>query len=235
MYCDAGDNICMRILLLEDHARFSKLLMEELQSDGHVIDLAPSAGVFEELIRDEVYELLIVDLSLPDGDGLNVIRSYRKRKRVAPIIIITARNSVADLVAGLDCGADDFLAKPFHIDVLRARIRAVLRRPRQLASQTQCVGRLTLCRESGTIRFEDGEIELSPSERRLLALLMCRAGSVVPKRMINGQIHGSENPNTPNAVEQLVSRLRKSLARSRSGVDVKTIRGVGYVLEEHAS
>lgn len=225
----------MRILLLEDQSRFAQLLKDCFRADGYAVDVVSSIAAFEAVTSTGNFDVLIVDLGLPDGDGLEAIRNYRKRGGTAPIIIVTARNKVNDLVVGLDSGADDFVAKPFHIEVLKARIRTLQRRPPTLAAKTQVVGRIALDRETGNILFEDGNISLSPAERRLLALLMRRAGSVVSKNLIECQVQGTEHPNTPNAVEQLVSRLRKSLSRSRSGVDVKTIRGIGYVLEERVN
>lgn len=225
----------MRILVLEDQVRFAQLLKECLVADGCVADVVGTISEFDVAARTGNYDLLIVDLGLPDGDGLDAIRRFRKAGGTASIIIVTARNKVNDLVIGLDSGADDYLAKPFHIDVLKARIRTIQRRPRTLAARTRCVGRITLDQETGEIRFEDGDVVLSPAERKLLALLMRRAGSVVSKNMIEYQVRGADRASTPNAVEQLVSRLRKSLAGSGSGVDVKTVRGVGYVLEERVS
>lgn len=225
----------MRILILEDQLRFTSLLKAGLEANSYVVDVVDTIADFDAVSRTGRYDLMIVDLGLPDGDGSDAIRNYRKAGGTAPIIIITARNKVNDLVQGLDCGADDFLCKPVHFDVLMARLRALQRRPRQLADRKRCVGKLTLDQVSGEIKFEDGDVPLSPAERRLLGLLMRRAGSVVSKTQIDGQVHGLDRQNSPNAVEQLVSRLRKSLARTRSGVDVKTIRGIGYVLEERPS
>lgn len=222
----------MRVLLLEDQERFASVLKDCLDRTGHLTDVATTVDEFEQRVASESYDQLIIDLGLPDGDGLDVISRYRRSGGTAPIIIVTARKMVNDLVVGLDRGADDFLTKPFHVEVLLARIRAVQRRPTKIAAPTQCVGRMTLDRASGEITFHECNVLLAPAERRLLGLLMQRAGSVVPKTMIDCQIHGMDRPSTPNAVEQLVSRLRKSLARSKSGVDVKTVRGIGYVLEE---
>lgn len=226
----------MRIALLEDDPRFGPLVKEHLEAGGCSVELATTVGVFENLIVTcGEFDALIVDLGLPDGDGLDFVRRYRKSGGTTPIIIVTARNLVKDLIQALDGGADDFVSKPVHIDVLRARIRAIMRRPKLLAARTHCVGRLMLDQETGEIRFQDGDVGLSPAERRLLALLMRRAGSVVSKNMIDGQLHGLDRPSSANAVEQLVSRLRRSLARGKSGVDVKTVRGIGYVLEERPS
>lgn len=234
--CVIAVNLTMRIALLEDDPRFGPLVKEHLEAGGCSVELSTKVAEFENLIATcSDFDALIVDLGLPDGDGLDFVRSYRKRGGTTPIIIVTARNMVKDLVQALDGGADDFVTKPVHIDVLRARIRAVMRRPKLLAARTHCVGGLMLDQETGEIRFQNGEVGLSPAERRLLALLMRRAGSVVSKNMIDGKLYGADRPNSANAVEQLVSRLRRSLARCKSGVDVKTVRGIGYVLEERPS
>ncbi|MCC0008684.1 MAG: response regulator transcription factor [Hyphomicrobiaceae bacterium] len=222
----------MRVLVIEDQLRFAQLLKDCLEQGGFVVDTVDSVAGFNAQAPAQDYDLFIVDLGLPDGDGLQAIRSYRDAGGTKPVIVVTARNMVNDLVNGLDCGADDFLTKPFHIEALKARIRAVLRRPQAIQKKEHCVGRLKLDQETGEIHFEDGNVALSPAERRLLAVLMRRAGSVVSKSLIDGQVNGSDRCCTPNAVEQLVSRLRKSLARAEVGVDVKTVRGIGYVLEE---
>lgn len=222
----------MRVLILEDQLNYAQLLKECLQKAGYVVDTIDSVVAFSALLQSDIYDLLIVDIGLPDGDGLDAIRDFRRRGGTTPIIVVTARNMVNDLITGLDCGADDYLTKPFHIDVLKARMRAVLRRPQQIEAKVHQVGQLRLDQQSGEIQFESGTVVLSPAERRLLALLMRRVGSVVSKTLIDGQINGSDRCGTPNAVEQLVSRLRRSLARTKAGVDVRTVRGIGYVLEE---
>ncbi len=222
----------MRILILEDQLRYAQLLKDCLQTSSYSVDTVDTVTSFVAQLQSETYDLLIVDIGLPDGNGLDAIRDFRRSGGTTPIIVVTARNMVSDLISGLDCGADDYLTKPFHIDVLKARMRAVLRRPKPIKASVHRVGRLRLDQHSGEINFENGTIVLTPTERRLLALLMRRAGSVVSKALIDGQLNGHDRCGTPNAVEQLVSRLRKSLARTKAGVDVRTVRGIGYVLEE---
>lgn len=222
----------MRILLVEDQVRFAELLKKHLSDAGYVVDIAPNISSFEAHIRSETYDLLIVDIGLPDGDGLETIKEYRSSGGTIPVIVVTARNMVSDLVKGLDCGADDYLTKPFHIDVLKARIRAVLRRPKEIEADLQTFGYLKYDQQSGEILSDKGVVDLTPAERRLLALLIRRAGSVVSKCLIDDQVYGCDGSRTPNAVEKLVSRLRKSLVQTQAGVDVRTVRGVGYVLEE---
>lgn len=222
----------MRVLVLEDQERFAQLLKQHLEHAGFVIDTVETVAAFRALLQSDAYDMLIVDLGLPDGDGADAIKDYRQRGGITPIIVVTARNRVNDLVKALDCGADDFLTKPFHIDVLKARVRSILRRPNRIEQKERCVGRLRLDCVSGEIHYENGTVALSRAEQRLLALLMRRAGSVVSKALIDGQVNGCSRATTPNAVEQLVSRLRKSLSRTEAGVDVRTVRGIGYVLEE---
>ena len=222
----------MRVLVLEDQLRYAQLLKACLEASGYVVDAIDTVASFTAQLQSDVYDLLIVDIGLPDGNGLEAVRDFRRQGGTTPIIVVTARNMVNDLIHGLDCGADDYITKPFHIDVLKARMRAVLRRPKPIETSVHCVGRLRLDLQSGEIQFDDNTIVLSPAERRLLALLMRRAGSIVSKALIDGQVNGVDRCGTPNAVEQLVSRLRKSLARTEAGVDVRTVRGIGYVLEE---
>lgn len=222
----------MRILVVEDNLRFGGLLQSHLKSVGYTADIATSIAEFKSLMVPNTYDLLIVDLSLPDGDGIEVIRMSRNLNFRAPILIVSGRTAVQDRIAGLDCGADDFLIKPFNVAELLARIRALMRRPGQLRATKIRVGRIALELASGEVTLDDATALLSPTERQLLALLVRRRGSVVSKEAIDGQIHGREVACTPNAVEQLVSRLRKTLAKAQAGVDVKTVRGVGYLLEK---
>lgn len=222
----------MRIVVLEDDRRFGTLLTDYLRVAGYTAELATSIAAFKCCIEPQMHDLLIIDLGLPDGDGVDLVRELRAQRCHAPILVVTARTSISDRISGLDCGADDYLPKPFNVNELLARVRALLRRPAQVHSSKVNVGRLQLDPTSGEILFDNARVELSPTERRLLALLMRRVGTVVPKAVIDIQVNGVQCSHTPNAVEQLVSRLRKSLERTRSGVDVRTVRGLGYVLEE---
>ena len=225
----------MRIVLLEDNKRSGFLLSEHLNRAGYTVDLVETIQQFRDIAQVTDHELYMIDLGLPDGDGLDLIRELRASgKKSTPILVTTARSSIPDRVNGLDCGADDYLSKPFHVDEVLARIRALLRRPSALQPKEKQVGQLILNSATGEIFFNGALVEMRQSERRLLALLIRRSGRLVPRNLIQDSLHGLGEPTAPNAIEKLVSRLRKGLDREAMGVELKTIRGAGYVLEESA-
>jgi DNA-binding response OmpR family regulator len=176
------------------------------------------------------YDLIIVDLGLPDGDGLAAIRGLRSSGHSMPILIITARGSIEDRVIGLDSGADDYLIKPFNHAELVARVRALLRRPSELQGPVLKFGRVEFDEARGEVSCSGKPIEVRLSERRLLAVLMRRSGKLVPKSTIEDALSQIGRELTANAVEVLVSRLRKALIESDTGVTIEAVRGAGYRL-----
>ena len=176
------------------------------------------------------YDLIVVDLGLPDGDGLGAIRTLRSMGHSSPILIMTARGSVEDRVIGLDSGADDYLIKPFNHAELLARVRALLRRPSDLQGPVLKFGGVELDEARGEVSCSGKPIELRLSERRLLAVLMRRSGSVVAKSTIEDALSEIGRELSANAVEVLVSRLRKALSEGSTGVTIETVRGIGYRL-----
>jgi two-component system OmpR family response regulator len=225
----------MRILLIEDNRRVGPLLREHLDDAGYTVDLAASISEFEEMTRAFSYELYVLDLGLPDGDGTRIISMLRASRRTACIIVTSARAQVSDRVLGLDCGADDYLVKPFHHSELLARIRALLRRPAPPATECLEAGNLVLDCASGEIACQGQRHMVRPSERRLLALLISKAGQLVPRDLVENVVMNNDQRLTANAVEKVVSRLRAVLSKEEAGVEIKTIRGLGYVLEEHSN
>ena len=220
----------MKLLLVEDSARLRDLLSESLRGADYPLDIVGTASDFRAAIGSTDYDLLIVDLGLPDGDGLALIRQAREAGSTTPVLVITARATVDDRVAGLDSGADDYLVKPFNHTELLARVRALLRRPRALREPTVQVGNLVYSERTGEIHVEGKLLDLRPSERRLLALLIGRAGRVVPKVEIEEGLSDSGRELSPNAVETVISRLRKATDEGRAGIVIETVRGIGYML-----
>ena len=219
----------MRLLLVEDSLRLQELLADPLRRAGYGLD---AVGTVAELLNSVAvvqYDLIIVDLGLPDGDGLSAIRSLRSMGHSTPILIITARGSIEDRVVGLDSGADDYLIKPFKHAELLARVRALLRRPSELQGPVFRYGEVELDEARGEITCSGKPIELRLSERRLLAMLLRRSGSVVPKSTIEDALLDGRELSA-NAVEVLVSRLRKALGEGSAGVTIETVRGIGYRL-----
>lgn len=221
----------MRLLLVEDSVRLQELLAETLRDAGYRLDIAGTVQEFLSSAAAVAYDLVIVDLGLPDGDGLAAIRELRSRGASIPILVITARGSVDDRVAGLDSGADDYLIKPFNHVELLARVRALLRRPPEIRGPRLEAGNLVLDETTGEASCRGKAIELRPSERRLLALLMRRSGVVIPKSSIEEALSEFGRELSANAIEALVSRLRKALADAGTDVSVVTVRGVGYALK----
>ena len=219
----------MRLLLVEDSLRLQELLADPLRRAGYGLDAVRTVAELLNSVAVVQYDLIIVDLGLPDGDGLSAIRSLRSMGHSTPILIITARGSIEDRVVGLDSGADDYLIKPFKHAELLARVRALLRRPSELQGPVFRYGEVELDEARGEITCSGKPIELRLSERRLLAMLLRRSGSVVPKSTIeDALLDGCEL--SANAVEVLVSRLRKALGEGSAGVTIETVRGIGYRL-----
>lgn len=222
----------MRLLLIEDSTRLQELLGETLRDAGYRLDVGATVAELKNLAHSVAYDLVIVDLGLPDGDGLNGIRELRASGLSVPILVITARGNVEDRINGLDSGADDYLIKPFNHSELLARVRALLRRPAEIRGPRLEVGSLIFDEATGEAHCEGRSIDLRPSERRLLSLLMRRRGTVIPKTSIEEALSEFGRELSPNAVEALVSRLRKALADAECNVTLATVRGLGYVLRE---
>lgn len=224
----------MRLLLIEDNPRLRHLLQETIHSAGWRLDGFGEAQTGAEAAAVIRYELALVDLGLPDGDGIDLIRSLRRTGFKAPILILTARGSVDDRIAGLDAGADDYLVKPFSHAELLARCRALLRRPPQGVEPTLEAGRLTYDTATRTVSCASDEVQLTPRERALLEVLMRHTGRVVVKERLETAFSEFSAEVSTNALELMVSRLRKKLDGIDGGVALETIRGVGYLLRETA-
>jgi two-component system, OmpR family, response regulator len=225
----------MRMLLLEDNARLQAVVSDSLRTNEYLVDAVGTAAAFRSAIALVGYDLFIIDLGLPDGDGLVLIRELRTGGCEAPILVITAQAAIDARVSGLEGGADDYLVKPFHQAELLARIRALLRRPHSLRTPVMQVGFLRVDSETGEARVNGQMLDLRLRERRLLVLLMRRAGSVVAKSVIEAALSDFEHTLSGNAIEVIVYRLRKALDDRASGVIIDTVRGVGYVLKEAQS
>jgi len=222
----------MRLLLVEDSERLQELLAESLKNAGYMLDVVATVAELFNSVAAASYDLLIIDLGLPDGDGLGAIRSLRAGGVALPILIITARGSIDDRITGLDSGADDYLTKPFNHAELLARVRALLRRPTELQGPVLRRGKTEFDQAKDEVRCAGSPIQLRLSERRLLAALMRRSGAVVAKSAIEGTLSQFSRELSPNAVEALVSRLRRALSETDSGIAIETVRGVGYRLVE---
>lgn len=219
----------MRLLLVEDDLPLAEALVSLLVSSGYAVDCVHDGEAAKALIGAEPYDLMILDLNLPELDGLAVLRSMRAEGNRAAVMILTARGAAEDRVRGLDLGADDYMAKPFDIREFEARVRSLLRRQAGLRSSTVTLGALTLDQISRQFSAHGQPIDLPPRERALLELLVMRAGKVVAKEAIVQSVTSLDDILSDNAIEQYVSRLRRRLAPL--GLNLRTVRGLGYLLE----
>lgn len=224
----------MRVLIVEDNDRLAKLMAEGLQRRGFSCDIAGNLTDADSAMDGAVYDAIVLDLGLPDGDGVDWLGARRRARHVAPALIVTARGALEDRVAGLDGGADDYVVKPIDIEELAARVRALLRRPGPRAQTVIEIGSLSFDTAARAARYEGNEIDLSRREADLLELLMRRAGTVVRRGAIEDALYSFNEPVTPNAVEAAMSRLRRKLDEAGAGGKLKTIRGIGYMLREAA-
>ena len=225
----------MRLLLVEDTVRLATLIREGLDRQGFAVDWCETVDGAEHARKIVRYDLVLLDLGLPDGDGLDLIRSMRRSKDDTPILVLTARGGLDDRVRGLDAGADDYLVKPFQIPELAARCRALLRRPGASLGTTLEAGNLTLDTAERVVRVEDVRIDATPREVDLLESLLRRVGHVVAKPMLESALYSMDAMVTPNALEATVSRLRKRLSSAMANVQITTVHGVGYALFTQAS
>jgi len=220
----------MHLLLVEDNLRLQELIEQALRGAGYRVDLAATVAELLAAATSVQYDLLIVDLMLPDGDGLDAIRTLRARRSSVPILIMTARGSIDDRVRGLDAGADDYLIKPIHQAELLAHVRALLRRPAEVMGPILRTGNTEFDEAIAEVRCAGKPVRLRLRERRLLALLMRRSGFLVSKNMIEEALSEFGREISANAIEALISRIRRALSDARSDVVIETVRGVGYRL-----
>lgn len=220
----------MRLLVVEDEPALAGLLRAALVRAGFAVDVADGVRAAAACLGAATYDAVTLDLGLADGDGLMLLRVLRRRGDAVPVLILTARGMPEDRVAGLDTGADDYLVKPFHMDELVARIRALLRRPNAALGVVLELANLTLDTASRTASVDGAGLPISLRETSLLELLLRRHGRVVAREAIEGALYGFDDAASPNALEVLVHRLRRHLQAAGARVAVHTVRGVGYLL-----
>jgi two-component system, OmpR family, response regulator QseB len=221
----------MRVLLVEDHAALREIVADHLTRRGFAVDAVPSAAEARAALAVMSYDGLILDLGLPDSDGMAVLSEVRGRGVAGPpAIIVTARDELEDRLRGLNAGADDFIVKPFDLLELEARLRAVLRRPGMRGDLTLRCGRLGFDPASRQACVDGQMFDLTRRETDLLERLLRAAGPIVVKDVLEEQLYSFDESVTVNALEAAISRLRKRLAQARAGVRIETKRGIGYCL-----
>jgi len=222
----------MRVLIVEDNASFASLTAQYLQKAGFDSDVTASAQEAEQAVTRLYYAAIILDLGLPDRDGLEFLRDLRARGNAVPVLVTSARYGLNDRVTGLNEGADDYLAKPFTLDELLARLQAVLRRPPKLMSQLLHAGNVAFNPQDGQIRVGARSLVLRRRESLILEVLVRYFGQVVKRTFLDHQLFGMNGEQGLGAVEVYMYRLRRHLEEVGASLTIHTIRGVGYILTE---
>jgi DNA-binding response OmpR family regulator len=227
-----GEGREMRLLLIEDNQRLADYLGTALQNGGFAIDHVTTTADAESALSATHYDTILLDLGLPDMDGLVWLGHQRRRQMTRPVLVLTARDSLEDLVAGLNQGADDYLRKPFELDELIARVRALLRRPGEALGVKLTAGNVMLNTSEREVSVAGEPVEFGRREIDGLELLMRRTGRVVPKSAIEDAIYSFGEDLASNAIEVLVHRIRRRLQEAGADMYIHTLRGVGYVFSD---
>jgi DNA-binding response OmpR family regulator len=220
----------MKILLVEDELRLAESLRTVLERERFVVDCADRVTAAEEASLLADFDLVLLDRTLPDGDGLSIVPALRRRSPGIHIIVLSARGNVADRVAGLDTGADDYLVKPFSLDEMLARIRAVRRRPTELQGAKILAGSLVFDLTHEEVEVDGRRLNLPRRELRVLAALIKRRGRTVMREALEQAVFGFDDEVQSNTLDSHISRLRRRLRESGAGIEIHAIRGVGYLL-----
>ena len=222
----------MKLLLVEDNTELAELVKDALVGAGFAIDHVTKSEEAKSSLLASHYSGVVLDLGLPDEDGMNVLSFMRNRTDSTPVLILTARDGLDDRVKGLNSGADDYVLKPFEIEELIARIKALLRRPGNALGIMLSLGNVNFDTISRQVMVTGAAINLTKRERDVLELLMRRAQNVVTKAMLEEELYGFNEEVSSNSIEVAVHRLRKSLNDSKADLYIHTLRGVGYILSD---
>jgi two-component system OmpR family response regulator len=214
----------MRLLVVEDELTLQRQLVEALSANGYTVDVASDGREALFLGQEQAYDAVILDVGLPLMDGISVLRKWRADQRTMPVLILTARDDWHDKVSGIDAGADDYVTKPFHMQELLARVRALIRRASGVADATLRCGRLELDTRTGRVSYENEVIVLTSHEFKILSYLMHHLDEVVSRTDLTEHIYAQDFDRDSNTIEVMIGRLRKKLP---DGL-IQTIRGMGY-------
>lgn len=217
----------MRILVVEDDRELNRQLVAALNSAGYVVDHAYDGEEGYFLGDTESYDAIVLDIGLPKMDGISIVEHWRENSRSMPVLILTARDRWSDKVAGIDAGADDYVTKPFHMEEVLARLRALIRRASGHASSELVCGPVVLDTKTSRVTVDDNQIKLTSLEFALLSYLMHHQGEIISRTDLTEHLYDQDFDRDSNTIEVFIGRLRKKL-----GVDViETIRGMGYRLK----
>jgi len=234
VFGDAGGFCLMRLLIVDDNRELAEAIADGFARRHVASDIAVTAASAEHLFRTVEYAAMVLDLGLPDDDGLSLLKRLRSAGYAQPMMILTARNDPERRVEGLLAGADDYIVKPFLFDELHARLEAVLRRSSGYFGRNLELGDVSLNTATRELSVGGAMIQASLRETELLEILLRRKEHLVPRRMMEDQLFGAGDTLGSNAVEVYVHRVRRKLERHSAGVQIKTIRGVGYMLSAAA-
>ncbi|MDB5588317.1 MAG: response regulator transcription factor [Devosia sp.] len=218
----------MRILVVEDDANLNRQLKEALTEAGYAVDVAFDGEEGHFLGDTEPYDAIVLDIGLPQMDGLSVLEEWRRAGKTTPVLLLTARDRWSDKVQGIDAGADDYVAKPFHMEEILARIRALVRRAAGLASNEIVAGAVRLDARSGKVTVDGQSVKLTSHELRLLSYLMHHKGKVISRTELTEHLYDQDFDRDSNTIEVFVGRLRKKLPEDC----IQTVRGLGYQIAE---
>ncbi|WP_144153264.1 response regulator transcription factor [Paraburkholderia sp. BCC1885] len=222
----------MRILLIEDEIELASAIQSALEKRKMAVDHVSTLGTARYAITDVPYKLVLLDRKLPDGDGISIIPHLRASAPGVAIIVLSAISDVTARVAGLDAGADDYLAKPFSMDELMARLRALDRRPALLREPQTAMGRMVFDFEAKEASVDGARLGLQRRELLVLQALLERRGKTVRRESLEAEVYGFERDIASNALDSHVSNLRRKLEQAEAGVEIHTMRGIGYLLRE---
>ncbi|PCD01316.1 DNA-binding response regulator [Halopseudomonas pelagia] len=222
----------MRILLVEDELQLAETLRAALERERFIVDHADRLASAREAALLTSFDLVLLDRTLPDGEGLALVPVLRANNPGLPIIVLSARGEVSDRILGLDEGADDYLIKPFALDEMLARIRAIRRRPADLAGEEIRAGSLVFDLSNEEVAVAGVRMELPRRELRVLAALLKRRGRTVLRESLEQAVFGFDDEVQSNTLDSHISRLRRKLQETGAGIEIHAIRGVGYLLRE---
>lgn len=217
----------MRLLLVEDDEILGDGLVAGLKMEGYAVDWLTNGKLADEALRTNTYELIVLDLNLPDMDGLSILRALRSRKNETPVMVLTARDTIPDRVRGLDSGADDFVIKPFELDEVCARLRALARRNEGRSVPTIEHKGIVLDPAAHQVTINNEKVDLSQKEFEILSFLMSNIGKVVSRARLEETLYSWDSDIESNTVEVHIHYLRKKLSPSL----IRTVRGVGYIID----
>lgn len=220
----------MKLLLIEDVPPLAQLTREALQAEGFSVEVASGVEQASAVLAVSLPDVIVLDLGLPDGDGLDLLHRLRSARAAVPVLVVTARAGLNDRITGLDRGADDYIVKPAAPAEIAARCRALLRRPGGLLGRTLTLGTLSFDTTSRQACVAGRPLALARREVDVLEVLLRKLGQTVPRRTIEDAVYALDDPPGPNALEASISRLRRQLGEAGADVEIHTVRGIGYLI-----